>query len=228
MRLFNDTILVYHSLTSIAPSASLLGLRSMVDFMTIHLDHWHRPHFYCHPDVACTVLTNLLAKRMPVAFTLFLENQYLGNHMFRETSVPVDSEYVAGIFAMQRGSDGAVDAAALRLHIDNLHKPHSLFTVCSILAIHGFENNDRASIFGDITTLGQLRPLDAAWDGCRRKHRVLAQSDGGEGFFSEQLVWPKFYVEPRPLQADEVRVEKTTSDIRYMFLMTFSKAERIL
>lgn len=68
----------------------------------------------------------------------------------------------------------------------------------------------------------QLRPRDAAWDECRRKLRVLAQSDGGEGFFSEQLVWPKFYVEPQSLQANETQVEKTTSDMRFMFLMTFS------
>lgn len=77
----------------------------MVDFMTKHLDHRHRLHFYCHPGVACTVLTNLLAKRMPVAFTLFLGYQYLeflGNHMFREASVPMVSEYVAGIFAATR------------------------------------------------------------------------------------------------------------------------------
>ncbi|PBK75588.1 hypothetical protein ARMSODRAFT_1013029 [Armillaria solidipes] len=156
MRLFNDTILVYHSLISIAPSASLLGLRSMVDFMTIHLDHWHRPHFYCHPDVAFTMLTNLLAKRMPVAFNLFLENQYLqflGNCMFREALVPMVSEYVAGIFTMQHGSDGAMDAAALRVHLDYLHNPHNLFTACSILATHGVEDKDRASIFRDIMTL---------------------------------------------------------------------------
>ncbi|SJL09572.1 uncharacterized protein ARMOST_12952 [Armillaria ostoyae] len=33
MMLFNNTILVYHSLTSIAPSASLLGFQSLVDFI---------------------------------------------------------------------------------------------------------------------------------------------------------------------------------------------------
>ncbi|SJL09571.1 uncharacterized protein ARMOST_12951 [Armillaria ostoyae] len=111
---------------------------------------------------------------------------------------------------MQHGSDAAMDAAALRVHLDYLHNPHNLFTACSILATHGVEDKDQASIFRDITTLVQLRPRDAAWDECCRKPRVLAQSDG---FFSEQLVWPKFYVEPRPLQADEIQVEK--DNIRY-------------
>ncbi len=83
-------------------------------------------------DVACRVLTDLLAKRVPVAYAAFLENrclQFIGNRRFREvSSVPFVREYVAGIFAMQCGSDGVVDAAMLQQHIDYLHNPINLFT----------------------------------------------------------------------------------------------------
>ncbi|KAK0193724.1 hypothetical protein F5146DRAFT_1032111 [Armillaria mellea] len=163
MRLFNDindTILVYRSLTGTTHLASLLGFLSMADFTTIPLGHWHGPRFYCHPDAACRVPTNLLAKRILVAFTPFLGNRYLQflGSMFREASVPTVSEYVAGAFAMQHRSDGAMDAAALRQHIDYLHDPHNPFTTCSILATRDIENKDRVSIFRNTTTLVQLRP----------------------------------------------------------------------
>ncbi|KAK0225026.1 hypothetical protein EDD85DRAFT_856183 [Armillaria nabsnona] len=154
-------------------------------------------------------LTSLLAKRIPVAFTAFLENQclqFLRNNIFREESVPMVSAYVAGIFAMQHGLGGAVDAAT---HIDYLHNPHNLLTACSILATHGIGNKNRTAIYRDIRTLVQLRPRDAAWDGCRWKLRDLVQGDGGD-FFSEQRIWPG---PCRPPQSDEIQVEK--DNIRY-------------
>ncbi|KAK0442917.1 hypothetical protein EV421DRAFT_1806917 [Armillaria borealis] len=118
--------------------------------------------------------------------------------------------YVAEISAMQHGSDGAVDEAT---HIDYLHNPQNLFTVCSILATHSFRNIDQTAVRRDIIRLVQLRPRDAAWDECRRKLRDLVQGDGGD-FFSEQCVptEPRSF-EYRPLRADEIQVEK--DNIRY-------------
>ncbi len=143
------TILIYPSLTTVAPSAcSLRGLQLMVDFMASQWDQTEERlsgDTYLS-DPACRVLTDLLAKHVPVAFTAFLENQclqFLGNHTFHEASVPMVSAYVAGISAMRHGSDGAVDEAA---HIDHLHNPQNLFTVCSILATHGLSNIDRNAI----------------------------------------------------------------------------------
>ncbi|KAK0442851.1 hypothetical protein EV421DRAFT_2019280 [Armillaria borealis] len=171
IKLCREIIQVYRILTTISPSAcSLRGLRSMVDIMTANWGHT-LPYFY-PSDNACRVLTDLLAKRIPVAFTAFLENQclqFLGSQTFREASVPFVSEYVAGIFAMQYGSDGPVDEATLQSHIDYLHNPHNLFIVCSILATHGVGNIDQDGIYRDITTLVQLCPQDVAWDECRRK-----------------------------------------------------------
>ncbi|KAK0458599.1 uncharacterized protein EV420DRAFT_1642932 [Desarmillaria tabescens] len=183
----------------------------MVDFITINWDH--TPHSSYRFNTACWVLTNLLAKRSPLAFTVFLEKQclqFLGNHTFREASVAMVSEYVAGIFAMQHGSDGAVDAAMLQLHMDYLHNPHNLFTACSILATHGM-NNNRSVIHRNIMALVQLHPRDATWDECRRKLRDLVESDGRD-FFSKQLTWTG-YDEIRPLHTDEIQLEK--ENIRY-------------
>ncbi len=63
------------------------------------------------------MLADLLAKHIPIAFTVFRESQclqFLGSYPFHEASVPMVSAYVAGIFAMQQGSDGAVDAESLQ------------------------------------------------------------------------------------------------------------------
>ncbi|SJL04845.1 uncharacterized protein ARMOST_08216 [Armillaria ostoyae] len=207
------TILAHHSLTTVAPSAcSLRGLQSIVDFMTSHWDQMEK--FYYMSDAACEVLTDLLAKRIPVAFTVFHDCQclqFLRSHAFCEASVPMVSAYVAGVFAMQQGSDGVVDAESLRLHIDYLHNPQILFTACSILATHGVEDVDRSAIHRDIASLAQLHPRDVAWDECRRKLRDLVQSNS-EDFFSKQLVL--LGVDgTRPLQTDEIQVEK--DNIRY-------------
>ncbi|KAK0185853.1 hypothetical protein F5146DRAFT_1227512 [Armillaria mellea] len=207
-KLWYHTVIAYRSLTTVAPSAcSFRGLRSTVDLMTRHWDQtaWSdtRPS-----EHACGVLTDLLAKRTPVAFSVFHEKQcleFLGNHVFLEASVPMVSAYVAGIFAMQRGSD--VDAATLQLHIDYLHNPPNLFTACCILATHRIRNIDRTAIYRDITTLVQLCPQDAAWVDCCRKFRNLIQTDGGD-FFSKQHVWSSYDLEYRQLQPDEIQVEK--------------------
>ncbi|KAK0458593.1 uncharacterized protein EV420DRAFT_1642927 [Desarmillaria tabescens] len=114
---------------------------------------------------------------------------------------------------MKHGSVGAVDEATFQLHMDYIHNPHNLFTACSILATHGFEDIDRrASIYRDITTLVQLRQQDAAWDECRRKLRTLVQSDKGE-FFSTQRIRDDDDYKFRPLQTDEIQIEK--ENIRY-------------
>ncbi|PBK83136.1 hypothetical protein ARMGADRAFT_1089691 [Armillaria gallica] len=212
--LCHETILAYQSLTTIAPSAySSHGLQSMVDFMKSHWDQTEV--FYYTSNAACRVLTDLLAKRIAVAFTVFHESQclqFLGIHTFHKASVPMVSAYITGIFAMQRGSDGAVDEAMLRLHIDHLHNPHNLFTACSILATHGVSRIDRTAIRRDITILAQLRPRDASWDECRRKLDDLVHSDDGDSF-SEQRLWPEFDDELRPLHPDRVQAEK--ENIRY-------------
>ncbi|SJL04767.1 uncharacterized protein ARMOST_08137 [Armillaria ostoyae] len=201
------TTLAYRSLTTVAPSAySLPGLQAMVGFMTMN---WDQRWSNCYQsDAACSVLTDLLVKRIPVAFIVFRESQclqFLGTHTFHEASVPVVREYVAGIFAMKHGPDGAVDEA---MHINCLLNPQNLFTACSILATHSFRNIDRTAIHMDITRLVQLYPRDAAWDECRGKLRDLVQGDGGD-FFSKQIVsdtsspsWS------RPLEPDEIQVEK--------------------
>ncbi|KAK0441430.1 hypothetical protein EV421DRAFT_732643 [Armillaria borealis] len=215
--LCHSSVEAYHSLTIVAPSAySSSGLRSMVDFMTSHWDQIYS--FYYKSDAACKVLTDLLTKRIPVAFTVFHESQcltFLGSHTFHEASVPMVSAYVAGLFAMQQGSDGlVVDAESLRLHIDYLHNPQILFTACSILAAHGARCIDRTVIHRDIITLAQLRPRDASRDDCRRKLDDLVQSDAGI-FFTEQRICPGTWdnMQFRPLQADEIQVEK--DNIRY-------------
>ncbi len=210
--LCHRTILAYHSLASIAPSAcSLSGLQSMVDFMTSHWDQTRGSSY--KSDASCRVLADLLAKHIPIAFTVFHESQclqFLGSHPFHEESVPMVSAYVAGIFAMQQGSDGAVDAESLQQHIDYLHDPHNRFTACSILATHGIRDVGRAAIHRDITTLVQLCPRDAAWEECRRKLHNLVQSDEGE-FFIKQLIPESPLL--HPLQADEIQAEK--DNIRY-------------
>ncbi len=208
-RLCNNTILAYPSLTTVAPSAcSLYGLQSMVDFIASQWDQtdkWRRRNAY-QSDTACRALTDLLAKHIPVAFTVFLGNQclqFLGNHTFHEASVPMVSAYVAGISAMRHGSDGAVNEAT---HIDYLHDPQNLFTVCSILATHGISNVDRNAIHRDITRLVQFHPQDAAWDECRRKLLDLVESNDGD-YFSKQCVEVDLD-EPRPLETNEIQVEK--------------------
>ncbi|KAK0225003.1 hypothetical protein EDD85DRAFT_217202 [Armillaria nabsnona] len=210
MTLFNDTILVYRALTIVAPSAcSSRGLQFMVEFMSINWDY--ALDCIYQSDVACWVLTDLLVKRVPVAYTTFLENrclQFIGNHRLREaSSVPFVREYVAGLFAMQRGSNGVVDATMLQQHIDYLHNPINLFTTCSILAIHGLKDIDRTSIYKDITTLVRLCPRNAAWDECRSELCDLVRNDGGD-IFSKQLVWTNPGHILRPLQPEEIQVEK--------------------
>ncbi|KAK0442855.1 hypothetical protein EV421DRAFT_550850 [Armillaria borealis] len=205
--LFHYTIQAYQSLATIVPSAcSLRGLQSVVDFMTINWDQTQGDSY--QSGTACSLLTYLLTKRIPVAFTVFLEKQclqFLENHTFHEASVPMVREYTAGISVMQHGSNGAVDTAT---HVDYLHNPHNLFTACSILATHGIGRIEPTAIYKDITTLVQLCPTrDAAWDECHRKLRDLAQSDGGD-FFGEQRVWSVSDEEFRQLQTDEIRVEK--------------------
>ncbi|SJL00539.1 uncharacterized protein ARMOST_03852 [Armillaria ostoyae] len=210
--LWSKAILAYQNLTTITPSAcSLRGLQSMVDLMTHHWDEAALDGS-CLSDTACEVLAGLLVKRIPVAFTVFREEQclqFLGNHAFHEASVPMVSAYIAGISAMQRGSNA--DAATLQLHIDYIHNPPNIFTACSILATHSI-NTDRTAIHRDITRLVQLCPRDAAWDECRGKLRDLVQSDGGN-FFSEQRLWSKSDDKFRRLQPDEIQVEK--DNIRY-------------
>ncbi|SJL04803.1 uncharacterized protein ARMOST_08174 [Armillaria ostoyae] len=180
--LWRFTMLTYETLTQIAPSAcSLHGLQSTVDLMT---RHWNQTANNGNPGPsteACQALTTVLWKRIPVAFTVFREKkclEFLGNHMFLPDSVYFVHAYIAGVFAMQRGSD--VDVATHQPHIDYLHNPDNLFTACSILAIYsiGFWDRDRRAIRRDIMTLAKLRPRDAAWDECRKKLCDLAQNDG--------------------------------------------------
>ncbi|KAK0462433.1 uncharacterized protein EV420DRAFT_1187425 [Desarmillaria tabescens] len=202
--LCDDAILAYESLATTFPSAcSLHDLQLMAHYMTINWDYaWN--HSY-RSDTACKVLATLLSGHIPAAFRVFLDNQcleFLGNHAFHIASVSMVSEYVAGIFSMKHGSDGVVDAATLQLHMDYLHNPRNLFTVCSILATRGIKDTDEISIRRDITMLVQLRQRDAAWDECRRKLHDLAQSDAGGDFFGKQCI------DFRPLQAEEVQVEK--------------------
>ncbi|KAK0227823.1 hypothetical protein IW262DRAFT_1454998 [Armillaria fumosa] len=212
-----DTILAYHSLSTVAPSAcSLYGLRMIVDFMT---SHWNLTRGFSYKsDIACRVLANLLAKRIPVAFTVFHGShclQFLGSHTFHETAVPLVSKYVAGISAMQHALNGAMDEAIqVQLHLDYLHDPLNLFTACSILATRGTSNLDRSAIHRDIMTLAQLRLHDAAWYECRKKLHDLVHGDGG-GFFSEQRICgsPSDLWECRRLQTEEIQVEK--DNIRY-------------
>ncbi|KAK0442848.1 hypothetical protein EV421DRAFT_1806367 [Armillaria borealis] len=176
------TIRAYQSLTLVAPSAcSLRGLRLMVDVMTIT---WDRSYSYL-PSNAPGVLADLLARRIPVAFTAFHDSQcleFLGSHAFYETSAKMVREHVAGISIMQRGLDGAVDAETLQLHIDYVHHPQNLFTACPILAAHGVEDVDRSAVYRDTMAL--------------------------------VAVWGPYSVKPRPLQADEIQVEK--ENIRYV------------
>ncbi len=192
----------------------------MVDYMKSHWDEvaeqYHRVEYSYMSDPAYKVLTYLLAKRIPVAFTVFFQKQclqFLGNHVFRKQSVVMVSAYIAGILAMQQESDRAVDAETLQQHIDYLRNPQNLFVACSILATHGIRNIDRSAIRRDITTLARLCPTrDAAWDECCRKLHVLARSDSGD-FFSEQCVFHGIFKECRPLQADEIQIEK--DNIKY-------------
>ncbi|KAK0458578.1 uncharacterized protein EV420DRAFT_1748062 [Desarmillaria tabescens] len=209
--LCQNTIRIYPYLTVLSPS--LHGLRSMFDFMTTNWDH--TLSYSYQSDTACWVLTDLLTKCIPGAFTAFLEKrclEFLGNNTFHEASVAMVREYIAGILDMKHGLDGATDAllATLQLHIDYLHDSHNIFTACSILATHGIENIDRTVIHRDITALVQLRPQDAAWDECRRKLHDLVQNDGAD-FFSEQRVWLGGIL--RSLRTDEIDVEK--ENIRY-------------
>ncbi|KAK0474797.1 hypothetical protein IW261DRAFT_1497142 [Armillaria novae-zelandiae] len=66
LRLSHFTIEAYQSLTTVAPSAcSLHGLRSTIDFMTLHWDQTVFLVTYLSKH-ACAVLTDLLAKRTPL------------------------------------------------------------------------------------------------------------------------------------------------------------------
>lgn len=168
--LWIDTITTYRSLIKVAPSVcSLRCLLSMANRMSRHWDAYQSTY-------ACEVLTDLLEKRTPVTFMVFHTKQcleFLGNHAFRRSSGAMVRAYVVGILAMQRESD--VDAVTLKLHIDYLHKPHNLFTVCSIFAA---DDHRKFFVQRDITTLVQLLPTpDTAWDDCRGKFRNLAQGD---------------------------------------------------
>ncbi|KAK0492109.1 hypothetical protein EDD18DRAFT_1184776 [Armillaria luteobubalina] len=212
-----DTILAYHSLSTVAPSAcSLRGLQAIVDFMTSHWDLTR--DFSYKSDTACMMLGNLLEKHIPIAFAVFHGSrclQFLGNHTFHEAAVPLVSKYVAGISTMEHALNGVMnEAMPLQLHIDYLHSPLNLFTACSILATRGTANIDRSAIYRDIRTLAQLRPHDAAWDECRKKLRGLVQGDGGK-FFSQQRVWPVCgnLWDCRCLKTEEIQVEK--DNIRY-------------
>ncbi len=113
------------------------------------------------------------------------------------------SAYVAGLSAMQQGLDEVLDAETLQQHIDDLHNPHTLFTVCSILAMQGMEDIDSSAI-----SLVQLRQQDSAWDECRKKLHDLVVGD----FFSKQRVLSK-YGAIRPLKTDEIEAGK--NNIRY-------------
>ncbi|KAK0227856.1 hypothetical protein IW262DRAFT_558338 [Armillaria fumosa] len=215
--LCHNTIRTYHHLTTYAaPSAcSLCGLQSIADFMISHWDQIGDFNSY-KSDAACGVLTDLLEKRIPVAFTVFHESQclpFLGSHIFHQASVPMVSAYVAGILATQQGSGGAVDAESLQQHIDCLYNTRNWFTTYSILATHGIEHIDRTrtAIHRDITALAQLCPRDTSWDEFHRKLDDLVQSEDGE-FFRKQLTspWPG---KCHSLQADEIQAEK--DNIRY-------------
>ncbi|KAK0235841.1 hypothetical protein EDD85DRAFT_617468 [Armillaria nabsnona] len=103
---------------------------------------------------------------------------------------------------MQHGSDGAMDAAA-----------HTNFSLRALSWLHIASRMKTRPPFQGYHNTGAATSTRRCLDECRRKLHVLAQSDGGEGFFSGQLAWPKFYVEPRPLQANETQVEK--DNIRY-------------
>ncbi|KAK0502650.1 hypothetical protein EDD18DRAFT_1134331, partial [Armillaria luteobubalina] len=151
-----------------------------------------------------------------MAFTAFLENQclyFLGKHMFRKASVPMVSAYIAGLYAMQRRLGRAMDTETLQRHIDHLHNPHTLFTVCSILAMQCMDDVDCSAICRDITTLVQLRRQDAAWDGCRKKLHDLVENDVGD-FFSKQRIPAMCDSQAScSLETDEIEAQK--NNIRY-------------
>ncbi|KAK0227824.1 hypothetical protein IW262DRAFT_1454999 [Armillaria fumosa] len=208
----NDALHAYQSLAPDAPSAcSLRGLRSIVDFIKSQWDN--TAYLSYESDAACKVLTDLLAKRVPLASAAFLESEcmeFFGSHTFHEASVPLVGEYVAGILEMKLKLDRIVDTATLQLHIDYLHNPLNLFTASSILATRGTRDMDRTAIHRDITTLVQLRPRDITWNECLKKLRDLVQGDGGD-FFVQQHVWLRSASDqwefPR-LRTKEIQVEK--------------------
>ncbi|KAK0473449.1 hypothetical protein IW261DRAFT_1423662 [Armillaria novae-zelandiae] len=211
-----NTIQAHHYLTDYAPSArSLHALQSTIDSMKSHWDQIGDFSPY-KSDTACRLLTDLLKRRDPVAFTVFHEMKclpFLGSHNFHGASIPMLSEYISGISTMQHGSDENVDGATLHLqqHIDNIHDPQNLFTVCFILATRGAEV-DWSALEKDINALVWLHPQDTAWGVCRRQLHDLVQSKGGE-FFRKQLIW---HVSSGDIsiQAYEIEVEK--ENIRYV------------
>ncbi|KAG7453077.1 uncharacterized protein BT62DRAFT_999111 [Guyanagaster necrorhizus] len=135
----------------------------------------------CQADETCSMLANLLANRVPEAYTMVLVNrcpEFFGNHVFDMASNFAISQYVAGTSIMLHGSNGdaknmATTSASTLTTSMNLT---TFFAVCCISWPHvplGDVQADRRAIYTDGTL--QYPKL----------HKLTLGKDGGD-FFAQQ------------------------------------------
>ncbi|KAK0458628.1 uncharacterized protein EV420DRAFT_1543486 [Desarmillaria tabescens] len=204
-KLHHTTIRAYWHLLRISPSAcSEPGLQVMVDFMTVN---WEQHlQFDCYEsDEVCWALARLLANHVPAAYAVFHERQcldFFGSHTFHEASIPVISEYIAGISAMQHGLVGIIDKSILQKYVNQLYESCHLFTACLILATYSAKDSHQTVIHNNITSLVQLCPHDTVWN----------EFYDGADFFTQQRI-PVSPSGSRQLEASEIMIEK--DNIRY-------------
>ncbi|SJL04977.1 uncharacterized protein ARMOST_08348 [Armillaria ostoyae] len=96
--------------------------------------------------IACSMLADVFAKRVPAAYAVFLEKQCLE---FLETARFMWNQFMSSASAVLDFSPGytdwfeVIDATTLQQHVDHVYEPQNLFTVCSIPVIQEGERIDR-------------------------------------------------------------------------------------
>ncbi|KAK0483910.1 hypothetical protein IW261DRAFT_988246 [Armillaria novae-zelandiae] len=180
-----------------------MGPRSLEAVINVMFDHYYSANhlivFY-----AGRTIGQALRQGSPTMLGVFHTAQcleYFVHHGCRHGLVHIIAGYLS-IF--DRNSNSGIEASVVQEHVEYLHTPDILFTVCSILAIGHYWDDDedrREGIKRNILSLVRIRRDAPVWDDCCYRLGQLLEEDGMDFFYRQIRIDG---IERVPLSAEEI------------------------
>ncbi|KAK0483914.1 hypothetical protein IW261DRAFT_1465823 [Armillaria novae-zelandiae] len=198
---------LYRALTIYSPLVHTewhaMGPNSVEAVINVMFDHY----YFTNPFIvlyAGKTIETALRHGSPTMLSVFRTAQcleYFGHHGCRLGLVAIIEGYLS-IF--DRNSNSGIEASVVQEHIEYLHTPDILFTVCSILAVGHYRDDDedrREGIKRNILSLVRIRRDAPVWDDCRYRLGQLLEEDGMDFFYRQTCIDG---IERVPLSAEKI------------------------
>ncbi|KAK0483929.1 hypothetical protein IW261DRAFT_989327 [Armillaria novae-zelandiae] len=164
--------------------------RSLQAVFNVMFDRYDSPDpfivFHAGPTIG-----EALRQGSPTTLSVFRTAQcleYFGHHGYRLGLIDIIEGYLS-IF--DRNSNSGIEASVVQEHIEYLHTPDILFTVCSILALGDYRYPDwyrRERIKWNILSLVRIQRDAPVWDDCRYRLGQLLEEDGMDFFYRQTRI----------------------------------------